>query len=130
LKSRIYKERLALGAEGELRAAQYLVRTGYRIEERNVRAGGVELDIVARRGSLVVFIEVKTRRSMRLGSPELAVDAHKQARISRGAAAWLREHGRGVRRARFDVIGWLVTGTGEERRWRMRHTEDAFDASG
>ena len=78
---------LALGAAGEERAAAHLRRRGYRIVARNVRAGGVEIDVIARRGGTIVFVEVKTRRGRRLGPPEQAVDARKRARLVRGAAA-------------------------------------------
>lgn len=123
--------RLALGAEGETRAAAFLARRGYRIVARNVRAAGVEIDIVARRGPLVVFVEVKTRRSRSFGPPEAAVDARKQARLVRGAAAWLQAHRGFARRTRFDVIV-CEPGPGEDSRrgWRLRHLEGAFDASG
>jgi putative endonuclease len=118
---------LALGAEGEARAAEHLRRRGYRIVARNVRAGGVEIDLIARRGSLVVFAEVKTRRSRFLGPPEQAVDARKRARLVRGATAWLRDHPGAARRARFDVI---VCEPDPDAGWRVRHLEAAFDASG
>ncbi len=75
-------QHLALGAEGEARAAAHLRRRGYRIVARNVHAGGVEIDLIARRGSLFVFVEVKTRRSRSLGPPEQAVDARKRARLA------------------------------------------------
>jgi putative endonuclease len=118
---------LALGAAGEERATSYLRRRGYRIVARNVRAGGVELDLIARRGPLVVFVEVKTRRS---GGPvpgEEAVDARKRQRLVGGATAWLREQGRGIRRVRFDVV--VCECTADERDWQFRHLEGAFDAS-
>ncbi len=119
-------ERRALGAEGELRAAGLLARRGWRVLARNVRAGGVEIDLVAERGDVVAFVEVKTRRSRSLGAPELAVDARKQARLVRGAAAWLhqnRSHRR--RQVRFDVI---VCELEADERWSLRHLEGAFDA--
>jgi putative endonuclease len=118
----------ALGAQGETRAAAHLETRGYRILDRNVRAGGVELDIVARRGRTIVFVEVKTRSSARQGSPVLAVDARKQARIARGAAAWLRQHDR-MRRwhVRFDVVACLRTGPGADD-WHVEHWPGAFDA--
>ena len=120
--------RRALGAAGEHRAALHLQALGYRIAARNVRAGGVEIDIVARRGRTVVFVEVKTRRSRSFGPPEDAVDAHKRARLVRGAAAWLHEHPGLARRVRFDVI---VCEPGVATRcWRVRHLEGAFDANG
>ena len=120
--------RNALGAEGERRAADHLKRRGYRIVARNVRAGGVEMDLIARRGPLVVFVEVKTRRSRRFGLPEDAVDARKRARLIRGAAAWLHEQRQGIQRTRFDVIVCECDDSG--RSWRLRHLENAFDANG
>ena len=120
--------RNALGAEGERRAADHMKKRGYRIVARNVRAGGVEMDVIARRGPLLVFVEVKTRRSRNLGPPEDAVDARKRARLIRGAAAWLHEHGLGIRRARFDVI--VCECDENEQGWQLRHLEAAFDANG
>ncbi len=118
-------DRRALGAEGELRAAEYLARRGWRILERNARVEGVEIDMVARRGGLVAFVEVKTRRVRRFGGPELAVDRRKRARLARGAAGWLRARDARARRVRFDVVAVEVDG---ERRWRIRHWENAFQA--
>jgi len=120
---------LDLGAEGEARAARHLARRGYRIVARNVRAGGVELDLVARRGRMIVFVEVKTRRSTRFGPPELSVDARKQARLVHGAVAWLAENRAFVDRIRFDVVACEVTTDGSGAvRWRVRHIPAAFDA--
>ncbi|HEY5658265.1 MAG TPA: YraN family protein [Myxococcota bacterium] len=117
--------RRALGAEGEARAAAHLVGRGYRILARNVRADGVEIDLVAECAGLVIFVEVKARRSRAQGPPEAAVDARKQARLARGAAAWLRGAPRHYRRARFDVIGCELDRDG---RWHLTHWEGAFDA--
>jgi putative endonuclease len=123
--------RRALGAQGEARAAAYLAGLGYRILGRNVRAGGVELDLVALQGRTVVFVEVKTRSSGRHGSPVLAVDARKQARIARGAAAWLRANSpRSVRSVRFDVIACVRAPAepAEPDGWLLEHWQGAFDA--
>ena len=120
---------LALGTEGENRAVRYFEAQGYRIVARNVRAAGVEVDLIVRRRRILVFVEVKTRRSRRFGPPELAVTAAKRARLVLAATAWLRENGRGFAHARFDVIAWQVeSGAGGEARWRLRHIEDAFAA--
>ena len=129
--------RRSLGARGEDLAADHLARCGYRILARNPRAGGVELDLVAERRGVVVFVEVKTRRSSRQGPPESAVDPRKQARIVRGAAAWLREQRRsrsaeptGSRRTRgvrFDVIAVTLD---PDEGWHLAHWEAAFDAGG
>ena len=118
--------RRALGARGEDRAARHLRQRGWRILARNVRAGGVEIDLVARRGGTLAFVEVKTRRSSRGGTPEEAVDARKRARLVRGATAWLREHRPRARHVRFDVIVAEIDARG---RWHLRHREGAFDAS-
>ncbi len=121
------RSRNELGTEGERRAADHLAARGYRIVGRNVRAGGVEMDLIARRGHLVVFVEVKTRRSGGPGAGEDAVDARKRLRLVRGAAAWMHEQPHGFRRARFDVI--VCECSQDERDWRLRHLEGAFDAN-
>jgi len=117
--------RLAFGAAGEACAAQHLRRRGFRILARNLRSGGVEIDVIAALGALVVFVEVKTRRSRDQGLPEEAVDARKQKRLVAGAAAWLREHPGVASRIRFDVI----VCEGEVDAFRVRHLEGAFDAN-
>jgi putative endonuclease len=120
----VQRSHLTLGAAGEACAVEYLCRQGFRILARNQRSGGVEIDVIAARGRLVVFVEVKTRRSRRLGPPEDAVDARKQARLAAGAAAWLREHPGLAARVRFDVIACEGDGAG----FRLRHLQGAFDA--
>ena len=127
-------DRQALGAEGEARAAAYLEARGYRIVDRNVRAGGVEIDLVAMHAGAVVFVEVKARRSRRQGAPELAVGWSKQQRLIRGALAWLAEHRPyHARRIRFDVMAWQVeaacSGPADDSVWKLNHYEGAFDAS-
>jgi putative endonuclease len=122
---RLPDPRRALGAEGEALAAAALARAGYRIAARNVRADGVELDLVALRGGLVVIVEVKTRQGRGYGAPEEAVDARKRARLVRGGQAWLREHRPRARRLRFDVVSCEKHADG----WSVRHLEAAFDAS-
>ncbi len=121
------RSHLALGAEGETRAARFLARRGYRILARNVRADGVEIDLVAARGALLAFVEVKTRRTRNFGAPEEAVDARKQARLVRGAAAWLHSRQARARHVRFDVIVCELDASGN---WQLRHLKHAFDASG
>lgn len=120
------QDRRALGAAGEAAACAHLERNGYRILARNAREGGVELDIVAERGGVLVFVEVKTRRSADYGGAAEAVDPRKQARIARGAAAWLRAHRARVRAVRFDVI---TCEPDAARRLRVTHWEGAFDLS-
>jgi len=71
-------------------------------------------------------LEVKTRRAGGPGSGEEAVDARKRLRLVRGAAAWLHEQPQRLRRARFDVV--VCECSRDERAWRLRHLEGAFDA--
>lgn len=118
--------RRRLGARGEAAAADHLEADGYRILARNVRADGVEIDLVATRGRVLAFVEVKTRTSVRAGSPEEAVDERKQARLVRGAISWLRTHGARGRTVRFDVVSAWPDGTG----FRVVHRTGAFDAGG
>ena len=85
------------------------------------------MDLIVQRGPLVVFVEVKTRRAGGPGSGEDAVDVRKRLRLVHGAAAWMHAQPRGIRRARFDVI--VCECSRDERDWRLRHFEGAFDAN-
>lgn len=101
------QKRRKLGIEGEDRAAEYLEAKGYRIVARNVRADRVEIDLVVRKGSLLVFVEVKARHGTSHGLAAEAVDGRKQRRLRRGAWAWLKTEpkaARGTHGRRFDVV--------------------------
>jgi len=102
----------ARGRWGEERAAAWYRDAGFTIVGRNWRAPGGELDLVARRGDLLVVCEVKARRHTGYGPPASAVGHAKQRRIRGLTAAWLRAHEvRGVD-IRFDVVA--ITGTNLE----------------
>jgi putative endonuclease len=103
----VTRSRLMLGAAGEELAAAWYRDHGYEVVARNWRVREGELDIVARRGRLLVFCEVKTRRTDAYGSPASAVTADKQARIRRLASIYLRTEHVGPRRLRFDVAAVL-----------------------
>jgi putative endonuclease len=118
--------RRALGAAGERCAAEYLARRGYRVVARNARAAGVELDLIALRRGVCVFVEVKTRRGAGRGAAEEAIDARKRARLVRGAQAWLLARRAEHLRARFDVIAVAALPGGG---YELRHWPAAFDAS-
>ncbi|MBW3595469.1 MAG: YraN family protein [Actinobacteria bacterium] len=114
--------RTDLGRTGE-DAAERLYRTnGFCIVERNYRCKAGEIDLVVRRGPLVVFCEVKARRSDRWGEPSEAVHYAKQARLRRLAAAWLADRRPGSVDIRFDVVGVIV----RRDRIEVRHIPDAF----
>ncbi|MEE3368472.1 MAG: YraN family protein [Planctomycetota bacterium] len=114
-----------LGAQGEALAARYLQRQGYRIIERGVRSGRGEIDLVARHGRTIVFVEVKTRRSPRSGNPALAVDEEKQRRLARLALAYCKQHRLQDCPARFDVVG--IVWSAACRSPRIAHYVGAFE---
>jgi putative endonuclease len=96
--------RPALGRAGEDAAAALYVRKGFTVVERNWRCSAGEIDLIVRRGSLLVFCEVKTRSSVTRGLPSEAVDWRKQARLRRLAGRWLAERRPRARDLRFDVV--------------------------
>jgi putative endonuclease len=111
-----------LGDAGERAAAEYLEAKGYRVLHRNYRFGRGEIDLIARTGGTIVFVEVKTRSTESYGEPEEAVTPSKLRRIRRIAAAWLAERRIGECDCRFDVIAVKAEGG----RLTVRHTEDVY----
>ena len=99
---------LQRGRRGEDLAAGWYTANGYRVVARNWRCPLGELDVVARRGRLVVVCEVKSRRTEAFGPAAAAVGPVKQQRLRRLAAAWLAENGVHGVEIRFDVAA--VTG--------------------
>lgn len=95
--------RRRVGAHGEELAARWYVARGYRVLDRNWRCAEGELDLVCRRGDILVVCEVKARRSDAYGSPLEAVTAAKRRRVRRLAARWLRAHRVHCSTVRFDV---------------------------
>ncbi|MDA8370792.1 MAG: YraN family protein [Nocardiopsaceae bacterium] len=102
----------SLGKRGEEVAAAYLERAGMLVLARNWRCREGEIDIVARRGATLVIVEVKTRTSLRFGSPLEAVTATKRRRLLRLARLWAAEHGTAAARTRVDVVSVLVRPAG------------------
>jgi putative endonuclease len=94
----------AVGAYGERVAVARLVGEGMVLLDRNWRCPAGELDIILREGDVVVFCEVKTRRSDRFGTPAEAVDRLKVRRLRRLAAEWLSISGLRPGGVRFDVV--------------------------
>lgn len=93
------------GARAERRARLFYLVRGYRLLGANVRPGGVEVDLVLRRGRCVVFCEVKAKLGPGYGDPVEMVGREKQERLRRAAEAWLAEHPEAAEWAvRFDVI--------------------------
>jgi putative endonuclease len=117
-----WRRRLPLGRRGEEIAARHLRRCGYRILERNFRAAGAEIDLVAADHGTFVFVEVKTRSSAGFGTPAEAVDGRKVARIHRAAGIYLKRIHAAERPARFDIVA--IVGAG--RACRLELLKDAF----
>lgn len=115
----------AVGRFGEDLAARHLTDSGLRLVERNWRCADGELDIVARDGDVLAFVEVKTRSTLAFGDPVEAVTPAKAARIHRLAMRWLDEH-RGQPRwtaIRFDVVAVVRLAPGGP---SVRHLRGVF----
>lgn len=104
------------GLIGEEIAAAHLRTLGYEIVARNVRTRYGELDIVARDGGCLVFVEVKTRRSAALGAPEEAVDARKLAQVATLAESYLATLSGPVPECRIEVVAVELLPSGKARR--------------
>ncbi len=120
--------RRRLGQRGEAVAARYLRRRGHKIVARSRRLKPGELDLVTLHRDVLVFTEVKTRRTSDRGHPAEAVGADKQRRLTRLAVTFMKRHGLLDRKARFDVVAV----TWPEGKWfpRVEHFENAFEAVG
>jgi putative endonuclease len=112
---------LALAGEDE--AARYLQGCGLRLLERRFRCRAGEIDLILQDGDVLVFAEVKTRKSTRCGRPWEAVDHRKIRKIATVAAWYLAETAQQLRTCRFDVVE--VLGSGPES-FRISHFPDAF----
>jgi putative endonuclease len=112
-----------VGDAGESAVAGWYEKQGYAIVDRNWRVRSGELDVIAQRGTTLVFCEVKTRRGSRFGSPAEAVTYAKQQRIRKLAIEWLRAHSRHANVLRFDVASVRPSGDGH---WLVDVIEAAF----
>lgn len=99
------KNKRAIGSRYEEKAAAFLQNQGFAILERNYRDRYGEVDLVAREGAYLVFVEVKYRSSLKNGYPEEAVHGRKQQRIRHGARYYLYQHHYSEDTpCRFDVV--------------------------
>lgn len=105
-------------------AMRFLKRRGWRIRAHRYRVGRWEVDLVAERGQVVAFVEVKTRSDTRFGRPIEAVTWSKQREIARVAKAWLDRFGADEHTFRFDVIGITLSPSGG--RPSIEYVENAF----
>lgn len=110
------------GSEGEYIVHDYLIGQGYEILAMNYRRPTGEIDVIAKQGRTVAFIEVKRRTTSRWGTPAEAVTPQKRRRIVRTALLFMQERGLMDASVRFDIVE-LTPGN-------VRHIEAAFDATG
>jgi putative endonuclease len=114
------------GRRAERFAVAYLQQASYRIIAVNQRVGRGEIDVIASRSGVLVFVEVKARRTRACGAPEDAVTPRKCRQVARLASLWLSTHPRsldGVKEVRFDILAVDAT----SHPVRVRHLEGAFD---
>ena len=123
----ILNPRKLFGQAGESAAEEYLRRKGYRIVARNLRFPLGELDLVAEDGQVLVFVEVKARRTDAFGGAIHAVHHRKQEKLIQLAAQYLARHHIKDRLCRFDVV--LLQGS-DATVPQIDHIQNAFEISG
>jgi len=111
-----------IGNSGEELAADFLSKNGYKILTRNYRWARGEIDIVAEKDNMLIFVEVKTARSKNFGAPETWVTERKQQQVGMVASRYLQENEIVDKDCRFDVIA--ISATGKD--WQIKHIENAF----
>ena len=117
--------RLNIAEIGESLAAAHLKARGCKILAQNYRAVRGEIDLIVQDRQFIVFVEVKTRRSLKFGVPQAAVTKQKQRQISKIALAYLQAKNLWDAPCRFDVIGVHLTHQSEL--LRLEHIESAFE---
>lgn len=117
---------LTLGQQGEKVAADFLKKKGYKIVERNWRSRDGELDIICRKGRVIVFAEVKTRTPGPMNRPHYGMTAAKQRRLTRAAQQWLSANDKWSHSCRFDLVAVELSDTSEP---AIEHTQNAFSLS-
>jgi putative endonuclease len=122
----ILDPRRLFGQEGEAEAERYLRGKGYRIVARNLRSSLGELDLVAEDGEVLVFVEVKARRTAQFGGAIHAVHRQKQHKLIKLASQFLAQRHWMDRSCRFDVV--LLEAT-ERATLEVEHIQNAFDVS-
>lgn len=121
--------RSALGAEGERAAKAYLQSKGFRILHENYSTMLGEIDLIAREGSVVVFVEVKARASGTFGPPQASVTLAKQRQIVGVAKLYLQRERLSETACRFDVVAVTFAGS-EAQQPEILLIRDAFSSEG
>ena len=119
--------RRATGIKGEEEAARFLARCGYAILDKNVRTRAGEIDLVAKEGKTLVFVEVKTRKDLAGDPPQAAVNTRKQNRLGKLALGYLKLRRLREVPCRFDVVAVIVNDEGGVK--AIRHIPNAFSVA-
>jgi putative endonuclease len=119
----VTRERLDLGKWGEDLALKKVKKLGYKCIARNYRCPVGEVDLIAKDGDTLVFIEIKTRRGRSLGYAKEAVNQRKRRQLSKVALAFMKTNGCSETRARFDVVVINLDGGSQE----IEVVRNAFD---
>lgn len=109
------------GKQGEEEAARYLQSEGYEIMARNFRYQHAEIDLIAKKGKLMVFAEVKTRTNLSYGNPEEFVSYTKAKLVMKAAEHYIFTHN-WLFDVRFDIVAVSISGSAMQ----VKHVEDAF----
>ena len=117
--------RSRLGSTGEKLARQYLEQTGYRILETNFRCRWGEVDIIAQQDGLLLFVEVKTRRSATFGIPEESITKAKTQRLIAAAETYLDQSQAADSHWRIDLISVEMDRSGKL--MPLRHLQNAVE---
>jgi putative endonuclease len=112
------------GINGEEEAARFLTRSGFAILDKNVRTRAGEIDLVAKEGKTLVFVEVKTRRGLEGDPPQAAVHTRKQNRLAKLAHGYLKLKRLRQTPCRFDVVSVIFNDEGGVK--AIRHIPNAF----
>jgi putative endonuclease len=120
------KKHLSLGRRGEELARRFLKKWGYKILEANYRGLLGEIDLVARDGECLVFVEVKTRSTVAYGHPLESINPRKQRQLSKVAGEYLAAHGGAEQFCRFDAVSVLLAGDEP----RIEVVKNAFEMDG
>lgn len=114
--------RRELGLKGEAIAEKYLKKKGYKIIKRNFHTRYGEIDIICEENDALIFVEVKTRRSITYGKPEEAITLRKIEHLKKAALIYTGQTKRFYKELRFDVIGIIINGEDIE----INHVKNAF----
>ena len=119
--------RRTTGIKGEEEAARFLTRSGYAILDRNVRTRAGEIDLVAKEGKTLVFVEVKTRRDLAGDPPQAGVHTRKQNQLAKLAHGYLKLKRIRQTPCRFDVVAVIINDEGGVK--AIRHIPNAFSVA-